>query len=68
MIYLITLGQNKSDETVDIKVDEPFVGISIGFPVLPNVSTKFAKYKINIIELRNQREFEEMSSGDDYED
>ena len=68
MIYMITLGQNKSDETVDIKVDEPFVGISIGFPVLPNVSTKFAKYKINIIELRNQREFEEMSSDDDYED
>lgn len=67
MIYLIKLKNNNSDETVEIKVNEPFVGISVGFPSLPDTKTQYAKYKINLIALKTLEEFQD-ETGDDFED
>lgn len=58
MIYLVRLLNDKSEEKFEIKVTEPFVAISVGFPSLSNTTTQFAKYKINLIELKNIENYE----------
>ena len=41
-----------------LRVSNILIGISVGFPVLANSETKYAKYKINLIELKKMEEYD----------
>lgn len=63
MIYPIELkdvlevdDQVKAKER--LRVSNILIGISVGFPVLANSETKYAKYKINLIELKKMEEYD----------
>ena len=63
MIYPIELkdvleveDQAKAKERLN--VSNTLIGISVGFPILANSETKYAKYKINLIELKKIEEYD----------
>ncbi len=63
MIYPIQLGKVlETDDQVKAKerlnVSNTLIGISVGFPILANSETKYAKYKINLIELKKIEEYD----------
>ena len=54
MIYPIELKDSKEkfNTKEELRVSKTLIGISVGIPILSNSETKYAKYKINLIELR----------------
>lgn len=69
MIYPIELkdmldvdDQEKGKERLN--VSKTLIGISVGFPILANSETKYAKYKINLIELKKIEDCD-MDGGDE---
>ena len=63
MIYPIELNCVLDvDDQVEAKkrlhVSNTLIGISVGFPILSNSETKYAKYKINLIELKKIEDYD----------
>ena len=71
MIYPIELkdvldvdDQAKAKER--LRVSDTLIGISVGFPILANSATKYARYKINLIELKKIEEYD-LDGGEEYD-
>ena len=69
MIYPIEL-KNVLDVDDQVKAKErlnvsnTLIGVSVGFPILANSETKFAKYKINLIELKKIEDYDIDGGGE----